>query len=262
MDVERSAGPASTRRGFLGVAAGVSAGVAAASFHGVFGIGSAVAAGDEVTSILSLAATAEALAVTCYYATLTGAGFLIDETALDHFRRVLGAELHHLQILRSLGGQPLQQRFSLPDGMFTDARIFAQTAICIETALTGAYLTATQRLASLGRPALAATAAQLGAGEAQHLTLISHLAGLAPSGETLPGLDPHHMPATAPTLAPFLRGGAGFGVAVACPTASACETAIGNLAIERVQPFAAPAGAAKGQIAPAASLNRAMRASQ
>jgi hypothetical protein len=200
-----------------------------------------MAAGDTLASILNLAATGEALAVTCYYTCITGAGFLIDEPSRDHLRRVLGAELHHSQILQALGAQPLQRRFSLPDGMLADARTFVETAIRIEKSLTSVYLAATQQLAGQGRPALVATAAQLGASEAQHLTLISHLAGLVPVGETLPSLDPSQVSATAPSLAPFLRGAAGFGMAVTCPARSACEAAIGNLAIERVQPFAAAA---------------------
>ena len=120
------------------------------------------------------------------------------------------AERGHIRTVRSLGGTALQQRFYLPERLLQDASVFVDTGLNLETALTGAYLAATRQFAELGQSALAATAAALGASEAQHLTLLGHLAGLSPDDLTLSTPSFRRATEALPVLAPFLSGGAGF----------------------------------------------------
>ncbi len=253
MKPEQNTQTTSTRRGFLQGAAEVgvgitaaSAGVTAAGFVGLFGLGPTEAHAEDAATILDLAATAETLAATFYYTALTGATFRIDKRALAHLKLTMDAELHHLEILRSLGGASLRQHFYLPDRLLADASVFVTTSLTIETALADAYVAATHQLAVLGQPLLAATAAQLGASAAQHLTMIGQLAGLTPHGLTLPAAGFRRVSDAAPALAPFLTGGAGFNGPVHVPSARQYRAALGHTAAERVQPFVRAYGAATG----------------
>jgi len=253
MGPEQSIQTTSTRRGFLQsaveVGAGITAanaGVTAAGFVGLFGFGPAEAHAEDAATILDLAATAETLAATFYYTAITGATFRIDEQALAHLKLTMDAELHHLDIVRSLGGASLREQFYLPDRLLADASVFVTTSLTIETALAGAYVAATHQLAALGQPLLAATAAQLGASAAQHLTLIGGLAGLAPRGQTLPAAGFRRVSDATPALAPFLAGGAGFNGPVHVPSARQYRVALGHAAAERVQPFVRAYAAATG----------------
>src|SRR3954468_15862098 len=123
MGRESSEEGARTRRGFLKRSVAVGGGIAAAGFMHAFGVGSAHALDDDLAAILNLAATAETLAVTFYYTVLTSATFLIGDQDRAALQRVMDAELHHLQLLRSFGGVPLTQQFYLPNRVRTDARI-------------------------------------------------------------------------------------------------------------------------------------------
>lgn len=203
----------STRRGFLNGAAGVGVGIAAAGFSDILGTGAARASGlsgHDAGAILDLAATAETLAIAFYQAALDGAAFHIDGKARTQLKMAMDAERGHLRTVRSLGGTALQQRFYLPDRLLQDASVFVNTGLKLETALAGAYLAATRQFAELGQPALAVTAASLGASEAQHLTLLGHLAGLSPDDLTLSTPSFRRASDALPVLAPFLSGGAGF----------------------------------------------------
>ena len=138
------------------------------------------------TSVLDLAATAEAVSVTLYAQVLGHASFFMDDRTRRDLRGVLAAEAHHLALLRSLGGRPLASSFSLPARVLTDAGVFADAALHLEDVSTSAYLGATHQLAAAGQPELAATMAQFAASEAQHLTLLSQLSGYGPFRDTLP----------------------------------------------------------------------------
>jgi hypothetical protein len=211
-----------TRRSFLKSTLGVGGGIAAAGFVRSIGgshanTASAFYAEDGVATIINLATTMETLAVTFYYAAITGATFRMSEEDAQHLKLVMDAEMHHLQILQALGGASLAQRFYLPKRALSDAGTFVSTGLRAETIFAGAYLAATHQFASFGQPKLAATAAQHGASEAQHHTLLSRLAGLAPSDLSLPAPIFFRVSEAVPALAPFLEGGDGFSKRVHCP---------------------------------------------
>ncbi|MHA0036279.1 ferritin-like domain-containing protein (plasmid) [Deinococcus sp. PESE-38] len=227
-----------SRRTFLRGLAGTAV---AASFSDAFGLGGAGAPVGKQSSVLDLAATAEALSVTLYFQVLSRASFMLTpETAAD-LRGVLAAESHHLELLRSLGGRPLTASFALPARLLTDAGVFADTALKLEQISTSAYLGATHQLAA-AQPELAATMAQLAASEAQHLTLLSQLSGYGPFRDTLPAASFRQMADTAPALAPYLKV-AGKGAAtpsLPTPTCAACWAAVRCRAVKRSCSSTAP----------------------
>jgi hypothetical protein len=156
---------------------------------------------------------------------------------MDSLKRVMDAEMHHLQILQSFGGVSLAQQFYMPDRVLTDASTFVDTSLKTEKVSAGAYLAATHQFAVLGQPKLAATAAQHGASEAQHLTQIAHIAGLHASDLSLPAPLFYQMSDSIPALAPFLKGGAGFVGPLHCPSQSEYQAALGGAMAVRGKAF-------------------------
>src|SRR3954462_10588321 len=148
-----------SRRRFLKGTAGIGGGIAAASFAGAFGMGSAqaAAANDDIATIVNLAATAETLAVTFYYAAITGAQFDIDAADVAYLKLAMDAEQYHLDILGTLGGKSLTQQFYVPATVLSDPATFVATGLAAETAFVAAYLAATRILADGGNGKLAAT---------------------------------------------------------------------------------------------------------
>ncbi|HEU5015251.1 MAG TPA: ferritin-like domain-containing protein [Roseiflexaceae bacterium] len=226
-----------TRRSFLKGAAGVGGGAALASFAGAFGISTASAANDDTQTIANLAATAETLAITFYYAAITGAKFSVDAEALRYLRLAMDAEKYHLDILNSLGGKSLTQQFYVPATVLTDVNTFVKTGLAAETAFVGAYLAATRTFAEAGQGRLAATTAQHAASEFQHLTLIRDIAGLVPNDLGLPAPIYYNVSDAVPTLAPFLKGGSGFIGPVSYPTTEQFNAALAGEKTNRVPTF-------------------------
>ena len=235
-DEPKTAGPTvgrsdGGRRTFLRGLAGTAV---AASFSDAFGLGGAAVPASKQNSVLDLAATAEALSVTLYFQVLSRASFVLTPETADDLRGVLGAEAHHLELLRSLGGRPLTTTFTLPARLLTDAGVFADTALRLEQISTSAYLGATQQVAA-ARPELAATMAQLAASEAQHLTLLSQLSGYGPFRDTLPAATFRRMADTAPALAPYLKPAAGQGAAL--PADADLRRVLGSRPVPRGEAF-------------------------
>lgn len=217
--------PAPSRRRVLMGLLGVGGALAAGGFGPAFG--RTLPFTDDVPGVLHLAATAELLAVTFYHAALSGASFRISDAQRGQLTGVLAAERGHLGALRRLGGRPLNGSLYLPADLLADAGRFVETGLHLETTFTSAYLAATHQFAERGEPGLAATAAQLGASEAQHLTLLSSLAGLGPGDVTLPTPSFRRVAEAAPVLAPYLEGGAGF-TAFAAPTERELRALLGE----------------------------------
>jgi len=244
MEQEQNRQDTRTRRRFLHNAAGVGAGITAAGFVDIFSseaaghlTEAAGGPGDTIATIVNVAATAETLAVTFYYTVLMGATFRVDEPAVAYLIGAMDAEMGHLDTLRPLGGASSRRRFYLPDHLLADAGVFVDTTVTLETTLTGVYLAATHQFAALGRPLLAATAARHAASAAQHLTLIGHLAGLAPHSLTPPAQVAHGVSDTALALTPFIRGGDGFSGPVNVPTARQYQTALDHAMAARTRSF-------------------------
>jgi hypothetical protein len=229
-----------SRRGFVKGAAGIGGGIVAASFAASFGMGSAQAqaANDDIATIANLAATAETLAVTFYYAGITGAQFDLDAADVEYLKLAMDAEQYHLDILGSLGGKSLTQEFYVPANVLSDANVFVQTGLAAETAFVAAYLAATRRIGELGNGKLAATTAQHACSEAVHLSLIRDIAGLAPNDIALPAAIYYNVSDAVPTLAPFLKGGEGFIGPVKYPTKEMFDAALGGTKAIRPPAFA------------------------
>lgn len=230
-----------SRRGMLKGVAGIGGALTIASFSQVFGLRSAYAnhdAMDDVQTILNLAATAETLAATSYYGTLSALDALgYDDEAAEYFRLAMDSELYHLEFLMSAGGQPLAQEFYIPAAFLTDQATNAQTFIAAETAFTGAYLAATRRMAELGQPRLAATTAQHAATEAEHLALSRMFGGYVANPNALPAPIYYNVSDAAPTLLPFLQGGEGFIGPVAFPGMDVVAAAVGETRSQRLPTF-------------------------
>lgn len=228
------------RRSFLKGGAALGGGIAAASFIDMFGLGKsalAAEAGDDIQTMVNLAATAETLAVTFYYSAITGAQFDLEPEDVTYLKLAMDAEKYHLDFLTGAGGKSLADKFYVPATVLSDVNTFVQTGLAAETAFIGAYLAATRRFAELGQPALAATTAQHAASEYQHLTLIRDIAGLIPNDLGLPAPIYYNVSDAVPTLAPFLTGGDGFIGPVSFPTTAQYDAALGGLKTQRVPTF-------------------------
>ena len=224
------------RRSFLKGAAGIGGGVAMASFAGALGV-SAAEGGDDVQTILNLAATAETLAVTFYYSAITARTFDLAEGDVVYLKFALDAEQQHLDFLNANGGKTLTDKFFVPANLLSDAALFVQVGTQAETAFVGAYLAATRRFADLGLPRLAATAAQVACVEAQHLALARDIGGLVPNNISLALPIYFNVSDAVPTLAPFLKGGQGFIGPVMYPGKDNVSTALGGVKAESIPPF-------------------------
>ena len=224
-----------TRRGFMRGAAGIGGGLAAVSFAGAFGMGTAqaAAANDDPQTILNLAATAEALAVTFYYSGITAGKFDLDADDVAYLKLAMDAEKYHYDFLTSAGGAPLTKQFYVPENVLTDVNVFVQTGLAAETAFVAAYLAATRRFAEAGQGKLAATTAQHACAEAVHLALVRDIAGLAPNDLALPAAIYYNVSDAVPTLAPFLKGGSGFIGPVKMPSNDQITAAMGGLKVGR-----------------------------
>lgn len=230
-----------SRRSFLKGTAGVGGGLAVASMASAFGLtDSAYAAhnrNDSVETILVLGSTAETLAITSYYNTINGNPFGLSKFQLDYFKLALSSELYHLKIWQSLGGKSLTSKFFVPEKFLSDFSVNTATFIAAETAFTGAYLAATRRLAELGEPRLAATAAQFAATEAEHLALTRLAGGFVPNPNGLPAPIYYNVSDAAPTLTPFLQGAKGFIGPVDYPGEDAVMKVLGGLEAVKVPTF-------------------------
>jgi hypothetical protein len=212
-------GSVSRRRLFKGVA-GVTGGMALASFANILGAREAFAAHDkmdDVATIANLAATAETLAATSYYYTILNNPLGFSNQVLSYLKLAMSSELYHLKVLQSLGGASLASEFYTPVNFLARKDVNVATFIAAETAFTGAYLAATRRFAELGNPRLAATTAQHAATEAEHLALTRLSGGLVPNPNALPAPIYYNVSDAVPTLAPFLSGAEGFAGPVPFP---------------------------------------------
>ena len=202
-----------TRRDLL--KRGTVAGASLVSFPTLFGLHSALAQdeseGDDVATILNLAATAETLACTLYHAVLTTGEIPFTEVDIFYLTGALDAELQHLEFLNANGGEGLTEEFYFPQDVFTDLAVFVPVTEALETAFVAAYLAATRRAAELGDPLLATTAAQVAAIEAQHLALVRVMGDLQPANNiSLAEAKLFNVSDAVPLLQPFLEGGDDF----------------------------------------------------
>jgi hypothetical protein len=149
-------------------------------FSGVFGlkgVAAAAADGDDVATIVNVAATAETFAVTHYFRALNDKALKLTDSERIYFLAALESEFDHLLFLQSNGGKALTSKFYFPQGTFKDSKTLGAITSVAETVFVGAYIAATRRFAELGNPELAATAAQVAVVEGEHLLFVRQLAG-------------------------------------------------------------------------------------
>ena len=147
-------------------------------------LGSYKSAQDPIVAILTVARTAEQLAVTFYSNGLSNADQLgIKGDDLEYIKAALAEEQIHQQFFAANGGQSLAETFSFPNGAktFTDLATFIETQQELEGVFDSAFLAAIKEFAQLGRPDLAQIAGQVACIEAEHRALGRAIGGLVPA---------------------------------------------------------------------------------
>ena len=160
-------------------AAGIAVAGAAGAFllpkgHGVHASGGGEGPEDSIVSILSIAATAEELAIAFYTNGIANAHALgIKGANLDYLIAAVIEEQIHRDFLVAAGGKPLTDDFSFPHmaETFEDLGIFINTLQTLEEAFIAAYLAAVSEFSQYSQPRLAQIAAQIMGVEAEHRAL-------------------------------------------------------------------------------------------
>ncbi len=126
---------------------------------------------DDI-AIATLAATAELLAIDFYGMGIDSGFFTGDQLA--YMKAARKNEQDHYDALAEVLGAdaPKDLTFTYPEGTFASAKSIATTGTALETAFVGAYMGAISALSDNG---LKKVAAQIGANEAQHLTVLKSL---------------------------------------------------------------------------------------
>jgi len=130
---------------------------------------------------INLVTTMESLAIHFYKEVLSNSVFFIKDEDLNQLQHMMTVEMNHLSIWQKHGGISQAQRFQVPARAFSDAHTFVSTGMTLEAMFAQIYLSATQQLSALGQSELATTTAQHAASEAQHHTVLAHIAGLSVS---------------------------------------------------------------------------------
>jgi hypothetical protein len=189
-----------TRAAFLSRGAkGGLALVAGGSLLAVAG-GPALGAGTADSDIAKLAATAELLAIDFYKKAIASKKFKGDELA--YMAAALGNEQAHYKALAGVLGSaaPKGLRFKYPRGAFGSAKAIGGLGQALETAFVGAYMGAVTALKSND---LKGVAAQIGANESRHLSVLTNIAaGRIVPAPALP--DVYTAAQATKAVAPFL----------------------------------------------------------
>lgn len=192
---------------------------AAASLNTLFGISRAFAQeatgeDDELQTILNVASTAELFASTHYLAGIDSAeagNMEIEFYQLNYLKAAFVSERDHLDLLLSLGAEPVVSEFYVPDGLYMDYSLFGQITELAETTFVAAYLAATRIFAGAGNMDFAVTCAQIAAVEAEHRAIIRDYTGLLPNDRSYEAFLYNNVSEAVPVLQPFLDGsGDGF----------------------------------------------------
>jgi hypothetical protein len=127
---------------------------------------------EDVQTVINIAVTAEALAVTLLGAAVEaaqqGALALTDEQ-LESVQASRIAEKAHYDYLIAAGAQPLTMTFNIPNpAIATDVPTFLTTVIALEEAFIAAYMAAAQVFSLQGQPDLVLVAHRAAAVEGDH----------------------------------------------------------------------------------------------
>ena len=182
-----------SRRKLLKIAAAGLAGVAVTGVaaknllvpaHHAFASGNVEGAEATVQQILSIAATAERLAVTFYSHGVKHHQRLgLRGEQLDWIEAALAEEQIHELFFVANGGVPITSTFSFPKGAktFTDLKTFIATQQQLEGVFDSAFLAAIKEFAYLGQPRLAQIAGQIACIESEHRVLGRVIGKLSPA---------------------------------------------------------------------------------
>lgn len=136
---------------------------------------------ESTKTILNIAATAEAAAVTALYnvhvavgkGTLRTTGVQVPVNVLVSIvRAALREEQDHYAFVTGAGGRPLYSSFTFPPAIFTDAIQTLKFFETAETVFIAAYMAANREWARGGHNKLAQYAYQIGGTEAGHRVLM------------------------------------------------------------------------------------------
>lgn len=176
---------------------------------------------DDLQTIINLAATAELFATTHYLAAVNNAEALgFDEIETAYMKAGFLAEQDHLELLLSLGAEPVVQEFYVPEPLFADRALFAAITEIAETTFVGAYLAATRIFAAAGNAPFAVTTAQIAAVEAEHRAFVRRIGLKLATNLSYAAFVLNNVSDAVPVLQPFLDGsGEGFVGPIAPPTA-------------------------------------------
>jgi hypothetical protein len=131
------------------------------------------AATDDV-AIAKLAATAELLAMDFYTRALKSKQ-ITKTDELGYMSSALANEKAHYAALKGVlkGATPAGVKFKYPAGAFASRKSIGQLGMALETAFVGAYMGAVTALKS---NALKGVAAEIGACESRHLSVLTNIA--------------------------------------------------------------------------------------
>ena len=139
---------------------------------------------DSVATILTVARTAEQLAVTFYSNGIANASQLgLSGNDLEDVKAALIEEQIHQQFFTANGGASLAETFSFPQGAktFTDLSTFIATQQQLEGVFDSAFLAAVLEFAQMGRADLAQIAAQIAVVEEGHRAFGRKIGNLTPA---------------------------------------------------------------------------------
>jgi hypothetical protein len=163
----------STRAEFLG--RGARGGVALVAGGSVLALaqGTAFGAGSADADIAKLAATAELLAIDFYTRAIRSGKLQGDEAG--YLETARANEQAHYKALKGVlkSAAPAGLKFNYPGGSFASRKSIGGLGMALETAFVGAYMGAVTALKS---NALKGVAAEIGACESRHLSVLSNIA--------------------------------------------------------------------------------------
>lgn len=139
---------------------------------------------DSIKTIMSVAATAERLAVTFYTHGLKKANELgLWGASLAAIKAAQIEEQIHELFFVANGGTPLASTFSFPHGeeTFEKLALFIETQQQLEGVFDSAFLAAIHEFAAMGQPVLARIAGQIATIESEHRALGRFIGGLVPA---------------------------------------------------------------------------------
>jgi len=199
--------PSTTRRGLLGKAAG--AAVAAGAAGALGPIPSALASSNSISTIITDAVTAEALAVTYLTGLIENAGRIgIPSNLVPVLKAANAAEFDHYKTLRGLGAKPLTTRFWAPNAFFASSKDVFATIEYAETQFVNAYLIAITAFAKAGKDSLARYAGEILGTEAEHRALARFAQGKLPNNV---GFERYKIHTIGGIVAALEKAGVGFG---------------------------------------------------